>query len=366
MDGRLVVEQGDVYDLIAIAKSNTRPEARDARPPSSSTSGAASPHAPILRAVGLKAARANVAHHYDLDERLYRLFLDDDMQYSCAYFERPGHDARRGAARQEAPDRRQAAGPSPAPASSTSAAAGAGWRSTSPGVCGADVHRHHPVAGAAPRRHRARRRAPGLVRPGRFRLQDYREVDGHASTTSSRSACSSTSALRHYPTFFRTVARLLDRRRRRAAALDGRSRRAALQPAVHRQVHLSRRLHPRAVRSPPGGRERRACSSRDVEILSLHYAETLARMAPALPRQPRARSRRLYDERFCRMWEFYLAGSESAFRYDAPRTSSTCSSPGRRTRVPLTRDYIPAAMARLAEAELAIPGVRRAARRCRA
>ena len=42
-----------------------------------------------MRAVGLKAARANVAHHYDLDERLYRLFLDEDMQYSCAYFERP-------------------------------------------------------------------------------------------------------------------------------------------------------------------------------------------------------------------------------------------------------------------------------------
>ena len=88
MDGRLVLEQGDVYDLIALAKSNTRPEL--------ATPGAWVQHlrrsitsAPILRAIGVKAARANVAHHYDLDERLYRLFLDGDMQYSCAYFERP-------------------------------------------------------------------------------------------------------------------------------------------------------------------------------------------------------------------------------------------------------------------------------------
>src|SRR4029078_8925071 len=89
MDGRLVLEQGVFYDLIAVANSNTRPEV--------STPGAWFQHlrrsvtaAPVVRAVGLKAARANVAHHYDLNERLYRLFLDDDMQYSCAYFEHPG------------------------------------------------------------------------------------------------------------------------------------------------------------------------------------------------------------------------------------------------------------------------------------
>src|SRR6188472_260735 len=71
MDGGLVIEEGSVYDLIAITKSNTRPEV--------ATPAAKVHHlrrrvtrAPILRAVGRKAARANVAHHYDLDERLYR------------------------------------------------------------------------------------------------------------------------------------------------------------------------------------------------------------------------------------------------------------------------------------------------------
>ena len=53
-------------------------------------------------------ARRNVAHHYDLDGRLYSLFLDADRQYTCAYFETPGPVARRRPARQEAPSRRQA------------------------------------------------------------------------------------------------------------------------------------------------------------------------------------------------------------------------------------------------------------------
>ena len=89
MDGRLVIEEGDVYELIALAKTNTRPEV--ATPGAKVLHvGRSITHAPIIRTVGLKAARANVAHHYDLDERLYRLFLDGDMQYSCAYFEHPG------------------------------------------------------------------------------------------------------------------------------------------------------------------------------------------------------------------------------------------------------------------------------------
>lgn len=89
MDGRLTIETGDPYDLIALFSLNTEPER--------STFWAELNHvrrsvtaAPVAKAIGLKRARSNVAHHYDLDERLYRLFLDGDMQYSCAWFEQPG------------------------------------------------------------------------------------------------------------------------------------------------------------------------------------------------------------------------------------------------------------------------------------
>jgi cyclopropane-fatty-acyl-phospholipid synthase len=84
MDGGLVLEDGDIYDLIMLAKQAQ---------PEGITPGAAVHHAlrsvfawSMWRAIGIQRARANVAHHYDLDEQLYRLFLDGDMQYSCAYF----------------------------------------------------------------------------------------------------------------------------------------------------------------------------------------------------------------------------------------------------------------------------------------
>ena len=76
-----------------------------------------------------RRARRNVAHHYDLNGRLYRLFLDRDWQYSCAYFPTGSGDAGAGADRQEAPHRGEAAGSTvPISRCSTSAAAGAAWR----------------------------------------------------------------------------------------------------------------------------------------------------------------------------------------------------------------------------------------------
>jgi cyclopropane-fatty-acyl-phospholipid synthase len=92
---------------------------------------------------------------------------------------------------------------------------------------------------------------------------------------------------------------------------------------------------------------------RDTEILSLHYAETVrAWRERFLARRQEVLD--LYDERFIRMWEFYLAGAEGAFRYDQMHVFHLQLAHDQ-ARVPLTRDYIPADMARLAEAELAWP-----------
>ena len=87
MDGDLVLEQGDIWDLMQIVGRN----AASAEP---SHRG---PVAQLVRWVRRRveqandriAARRNVAHHYDLSSELYRRFLDADMQYSCAYFARP-------------------------------------------------------------------------------------------------------------------------------------------------------------------------------------------------------------------------------------------------------------------------------------
>src|SRR5262249_19784494 len=87
MDGGVIVEQGSIADILAIVLG----QGRNRRPPVW-----ARPQW-IIRYLHRRAmqfnrrprARRNVAHHYDLDDQLYALFLDSDRQYSCAYFEVP-------------------------------------------------------------------------------------------------------------------------------------------------------------------------------------------------------------------------------------------------------------------------------------
>ena len=205
MDGRIVLEEGDVYDLIALAKTNTRPEV--------STPGArishlwrSVAHAPILRAVGIKAARRNVAHHYDLDERLYRLFLDGDMQYSCAFFERPEMTLDQA---QLAKKRLIAAKLLVRPGARI-LDIGCGWggmalylaRTTGADVTGITLSQEqHRVA-------TERAQAAGLADRVRFRIQDYREVEGRFDNIVSVGMFEHV-GLPQYPIFFRTSARLL-------------------------------------------------------------------------------------------------------------------------------------------------------------
>jgi cyclopropane-fatty-acyl-phospholipid synthase len=92
---------------------------------------------------------------------------------------------------------------------------------------------------------------------------------------------------------------------------------------------------------------------RDTEILSLHYAETVRSWRQRFHAE-REKVLGLFDERFIRMWDFYLAGAESAFRFDQMHVFHLQLARDQ-TRVPLTREYIPEAMARLAEAERTIP-----------
>ncbi|HET9067485.1 MAG TPA: cyclopropane-fatty-acyl-phospholipid synthase family protein [Amaricoccus sp.] len=348
MEGRIVIEEGDVYDFIALAKSNTRPELV--------TPGAKGlhlwrsvTHAPITRAVGLKAARRNVAHHYDLDERLYRLFLDVDMQYSCAYFEHPGLTLDQA---QLAKKRLIAAKTLIRPGARI-LDIGCGWGGMAlylARVTGADVtgitlsEGQHRVA-------TERAAAAGLSDRVRFRLQDYREVQGQYDNIVSIGMFEHV-GLPQFATYFRTAHRLL--------APDGvMLLHAMAQPTAARynQPFIDKYIFPGgyipALSEVFHAVEKSGLLVRDTEILSLHYAETTREWRRRFLAN-RAAVLELYDERFIRMWEFYLAGSESAFRHDAIHVSHL-QLVHDQTRVPLTRAYIPEEMARLAEAELAFP-----------
>ena len=304
---------------------------------------------PDPRAVGLRAARANVAHHYDLDERLYRTFLDGDMQYSCAYFERPGLSLDQA---QLAKKRLIAAKLLVRPGARV-LDIGCGWGGMAlylARVCGADVtgitlsQEQHRVA-------TERAAAAGLSDRVRFRLQDYREVEGQFDNIVSVGMFEHV-GLPQYPTFFRTVRRLL--------APDGVMLLHAMAqptPAPYNQPFIEKYIFPGgyipALSEVFPAVEKSGLLVRDTEILSLHYAETTREWRRRFLAN-RERVLELYDERFIRMWEFYLAGSESAFRYDAIHVFHLQLARDQ-TRVPLTRDYIPGEMARLAAAELDVP-----------
>ncbi len=316
MDGRLVLDEGDVYDLIALAKSNTRPEV--------STPGAWVQHlrrsitsAPILRAIGVKAARANVAHHYDLDERLYRLFLDGDMQYSCAYFERPDMTLDQA---QLAKKRLIAAKLLIRPGARV-LDIGCGWGGMAlylARVCGADVtgitlsQEQHRVA-------TERAAAAGLADRVRFRLQDYREVD---ETLRQHRLGRHVRACRPAP-----VPDLSSAPPSGCSTPDGvmlLHSMAQPTPAPYNQPFMEKYIFPGgyipSLSEVLPAVEKSGLLIRDTEILSLHYAETTREWRRRFLAN-RDEVLALYDERFIRMWEFYLAGAESRLplRRDARR-----------------------------------------------
>jgi cyclopropane-fatty-acyl-phospholipid synthase len=282
----------------------------------------------------LQRARRNVAHHYDLDERLYRLFLDSDMQYSCGYFERADADIEEA---QWAKKRHLAAKLALEPGQSV-LDIGSGWGGL--GLFLAD-HFDVEVTGVtlSTEQHRVsnqRAAQRGLDRRARFELLDYRELDRRFDRIVSVGMFEHVGAAR-YPEFFSTVTRLL-------------------KPGGVMLLHSIGRFGPPASTNPwiakyifPGGYipalsevqqpiERSGLFLTDVEILRLHYAETLK----AWRERFRARweeAARIYDERFCRMWDFYLAGSEAAFRAGGMMVMQLQLTRELAT-LPITRDYI--------------------------
>ena len=292
-------------------------------------------------------ARRNVAHHYDLDGRLYSLFLDADRQYSCAYFENPE------VSRSTTPNSpKNATSPpsccsSPASVCSTSAAAGAGSVSISPEIAGADVtgvtlsQEQHAVANE-------RAAEAGLARRARFLLQDYRDV---ARALRPHRLGRHVRACRR-----RSLRRLLPQMRATCSTDDG-----------VMLLHSIGRSEGPGITNPwiakyifPGGYipalsevlpyvEKAGLLVTDIEILRLHYAETLKNWRERFLAH-REEAERIYDPRFVRMWEFYLAASEQSFREQA-MMNFQIQITKRQGVTPMTRDYISREERRLQAAE---------------
>ncbi len=332
MDGRFTVEDGSLYDLLDFLGRNVTVAPRGLLSPLYNGFGHAFRF--FQQYNPLKRAQANVAHHYNLSKTLYDLFLDSDRQYSCAYFTAPDQTIDVA----QANKKRHLAAKLLLQPGQRVLDIGCGWGGLALYLakeCGVSVT---GLTLSTEQIEVARRRAAaaGLGDRVRFELLDYRQAEGSFDRIVSVGMFEHVGVV-HYPTFFRKLQALL--------APDG----VAL-------LHSIGRADGPGTTSPwirryifPGGYspalsevvpvvERTGLYITDVEVLRLHYAETLRAWRSRFMAS-RERIRALYDERFCRMWEFYLAGSEIAFRHQG-HVVFQVQMAKRVDAVPLTRDYI--------------------------
>jgi cyclopropane-fatty-acyl-phospholipid synthase len=340
MNRRITLSQGTIYDFLALTWRNLGL----AEPPGPAKILAHARRAGrrFFQINGASRAKRNAAHHYNLDGRLYDLFLDDDRQYSCAYFEHP-HQSLDDA--QQAKKRHIAAKLHLQPGAHV-LDIGSGWGGLAlylDEVCNAHVT---GITLSEEQLAVSRQRA-AHSRNVTFRLQDYRDVTDAFDRIVSVGMFEHV-GLPYYDSFFRKAHALLREDGVMLLHTIGR-----IDVPGGTNAWMSKYIFPGGYvpalsdMMPPI--ERAGLIVTDVEVLRLHYAETLrAWRERFISNRPAAEA--LYDDRFCRMWEYYLAACETAFRFgnlvvfQIQLTKELAA-------LPITRDYILEAESRLLQKE---------------
>jgi cyclopropane-fatty-acyl-phospholipid synthase len=332
MDGSLVIEKGNLRDLLDLCGRNLMRRASSRPSPLTGLFRAIARH--FLERNSRRGAKRNVAHHYDLQDMLFRAFLDEDMQYSCAYFRDPSQSLNQA---QRAKKDQIIAKLLLKPGQRV-LDIGCGW-----GGLAMSIARHEAVQTTAvtlSQRQLAasklRARDADIDHKIQFELKDYREISGQFERIVSVGMFEHVGRP-NYQAFFDKVAALLTHDGVALIHSIGRTDGPGLTYAWTRKYIFPGAYIPALSEVLPAV-ERAGLWVADVEILRLHYAETFRAWRERFLKNL-AVVRRTYDERFCRMWEFYLAGSEMAFRYDGLMVFQLQLAK-EVTTVPLTRDYM--------------------------
>jgi cyclopropane-fatty-acyl-phospholipid synthase len=308
MDGDLELLQGTCWDLLEIVGRS------GARAPKGRGNLLKRTSKAIRRKLqqmnGRIASRRNVAHHYDISNDLYRRFLDADMQYSCAYFARPDMTLEEAQAAKKAHIAAKLSLDKPG---TTVLDIGCGWGGMAMTLArdyGADVT---GVTLSTEQLELARERAAkaGLTDKVRFELTDYRDV------TQQFDRIVSVGMLEHvgapnFGDYFATVKRLLKDDGSALIHAIGRMSGPGLTNAFTHKYIFPGGYIP-GLSEIVAAIEDQGLWITDIEILRLHYAETCRHWRTRFLADPEIPA--LYDARFRRMWEFYLAGAELGFRY---------------------------------------------------
>ncbi len=332
MNGTLTVEDADVFAMLDLIMSNL----------ANLHGGVLARTAKSIERLGglirtynpLKRARANVAHHYDLSTLLYERFLDADMQYSMAYYKSP-NDPLEDAQTQKIDHiaRKLLLKPGMEVLD-----IGCGW-----GGLALRLHQRHgvKVTGISLSEEqlkvaRARAEKLGLTNAVEFRMQDYREVTGTFDRIVSVGMFEHV-GMPHYRRYFRAIHNLLARDGVALVHTIGRADGPGASDSWTHKYIFPGGYAPAMSEVVPHI-EHQGFYIADVEILCMHYAWTLKEWRRRFLTH-RAEIEKIYDARFCRMWEFFLASAESAFRnaYHVNFQFQLCK---QLDAVPFTRDYL--------------------------
>lgn len=335
MDGRMVIDSGDIMELVALVRANNPWEKSGRIEAVSPLSAALKYSAGKLAQINARAAaRRNVAHHYDLDDGLYDLFLDEERQYSCAYWTDDTHtldDAQRAKMAHIAAKLALRPG-------MRVLDIGSGW-----GGLALYLHRvaRVDVTGITLSKEqlgfaRARAEREGMADHVRFELIDYRDVEGRFDRIVSIGMFEHVGVL-NYKSFFRHCHNLLTDDGVMLLHTIGRFGKPKATDAFTRKYTFPG-AHVPSLSELVSASEGQRLIVTDLETLRVHYAKTLrAWYANCVANKDRIVA--LYDERFYRLWTFYLAGACSGFENGGTCNYQIQYARDRRT-LPLTRDYI--------------------------
>jgi cyclopropane-fatty-acyl-phospholipid synthase len=332
MDGRLIIEDGTILDLLEMVVGANRWEQGGAG--RKALKKGKFKLSRLFRRNDARRSKRNVAHHYDLKDELYDAFLDEDRQYSCAYYTDPSNSLEQA---QEDKKAHIAAKLYLTPGQ-TVLDIGCGWggmalylnRVADVDVLGITLSEEQLKV--------ARRRAQeaGVSDRVRFELIDYRKLEGQFDRIVSVGMFEHVGAA-HYDEFFAACHGLLKPDGVMLLHTIGKLGKAG-DPDPFTDKWIFPGYHLPSLSQMSAASEKVRLIASDVEMLRLHYAYTLREWLKRFT-VSRQRVEKLYDDRFFRMWEFYLAGGIVMFE-----SGAACNYQVQyirdRNAVPITRDYM--------------------------
>jgi cyclopropane-fatty-acyl-phospholipid synthase len=349
MDGRMVIEPPhDIRDLVLFVTSNGKGDRKgEFHPQTGFHKALVHVTAKIDSYNDRRAARKNAEHTYNLTRRLYELFLDEDRQYTMGYHRDPSVSLEQAQLDKKA----HIAAKMYLKPGMTVLDIGCGW-----GGLALYLHKHYDVdvlgVALAPDQIefcQERAAALGVSDRVKFKLMDYRDVEGQFDRISS------VGLLEHvgkpqYGEFFLHTNRLLKPDGVMFSHCCGRARGPGVTDSFTRKYIFPGGYIP-ALSELVIESEKNGWQVMDVEAMRFHYSHTLEEWYRRT-QMHRDEIVALYDERFYRMWEYYLCGAEQAFR-NGGMVNWQIQYVKQRDAIPMTRDYMHEESARLRASDTA-------------